>query len=167
MCVVGRDDRRAPRHHDALEQDQLRVEVGFLRRMIIHVVACEVCEPSHGDAHAIDAMLVEAVRGGLHREMRDAVLGEAIERARKLDRIRRRERAVGFHFRRDEADGADARRLAAERCPDLACERRDRCLAAGARDGGDYARLAWMESRGRHRERTAHIGGAHERNPRG
>ena len=96
MRVVGRDDRRAVRRDDALEQDQLGVEVGFLGRVIVQVVAGEIGEAADRDAHAVEAMLVEAVRGRLHREMRDAVLGEAIERARKLDRIGRGQRAVDF-----------------------------------------------------------------------
>ena len=48
--IVGRDHRGAVRRDDALEQDQLRVEIGSLGRVIVHVVAREVGEAA--DRHA-------------------------------------------------------------------------------------------------------------------
>ena len=94
MRIVGRNHCGAVSGDDALEQDQLRGEISFFGRVIVHVVAREIGEATDRHAHAIDAVLVEAVRRGFHREMRDAVLGEAVERARKLDRIGRGERTA-------------------------------------------------------------------------
>ena len=62
--------------------------------MIVEMIAAEVGEAAGRDAHAVEPMLVEPVRGGLDREMRDAFAGELIQRAVQRDRIGRGERAV-------------------------------------------------------------------------
>ena len=74
------------------------------------MVAREIGEGAGGDAHAVEPVLVEPVRGGLQRQMRDALAGQLIERAMQLDRIGRGQRAVFLALRRHHADGADARR---------------------------------------------------------
>ena len=84
-------------------------------------------------------ILVEAVRRGFDREMRDAFAGERVERTVQRHRIRRGQRAVSLAARRNDADRADARGALAERAPDLPRESGDRGLAAGAGDGGDDA----------------------------
>ncbi len=76
MRAIRRDHGGAVRRDDALEQDQLGGEIRVLGRVIVHVIARQIGEAADRHTHAVDAMLVEAVRGGLHREMRDAVLGE-------------------------------------------------------------------------------------------
>ena len=127
--------------------------------MIVEMVAAEIGEGAGRDAHAVEAMLVEPVRGGLHREMRHAFAGELVERAVQRHRIGRGERAIDLARRRDQPDGADAGGLLAERGPDLAREGGDRCLAAGAGDRRDHLRLARKELR----RRRARARGAHRR----
>ena len=160
--MVGRDHGGTVRCDDALEQDQLGGEISLLGRVVVHVVARQVGEATDRHAHAVDAVLIEPVRGGFHREMRDAVFRQPVERASELDRIGRRERAVDLLFRRHQPDGADARRLVAQRLPDLPREGRNRRLAAGAGHRRDRLRLPRMEPRRHKRERAAHIVRAHE-----
>ena len=75
------------------------------------MVARKIGEGAGRDAHAVEPMLVEAVRGGFERQMRDAFARQLVERAMQFDRVGRRQRAVLFAFRRNDADGADAGRL--------------------------------------------------------
>src|SRR5262245_64143179 len=106
------------------------------------MVAAEIGETAGRHAHAVEATLIEPVRGGFYGEMRHAFARELIERAVERDRVRRGERAVDFALRRHEPDRADAGGRVAMRGPDLARKRSHRRLAARARDGGDHLRLA-------------------------
>ena len=108
IAIVDVDHRRAARRDQVVEQPQLGGEIGLDGRMIIEMVARQIGEGAGGNAHAVEPVLVEAVRGRFEREMRDAFAGQCIERAMQLDRIGRRQRAVGFALGRDHADGADA-----------------------------------------------------------
>ena len=128
------------------------------------MVAREIGEAAGGDAHAIEAILVEAVRGRLEGEMRDAVARDLVELAMQRDRIGRGQRAVDGALRRDEADGADARGVMAKALPDLPREGSHGRLAAGAGDGGDGLRLKRKESCRGQRQRAARIGRHHEGN---
>src|SRR6185503_7943216 len=56
-----------------------------------------------------------------------------------------------------DANRADARRLKSQRGPDLARERGNGCLAAGAGDGGDRLRLTRIEFRGGQCERATRV----------
>ena len=67
-----------------------------MRRMIVEMVARQIGEGAGGDAHAVEPVLVEAVRGGFQRQMRDALARQLVERAMQFDRIGRGERAVFF-----------------------------------------------------------------------
>ena len=48
--------------------------------MIVHVVARQIGERAGGEPHAVEPLLVETVRGGLDREVRDAIRGKPIEK---------------------------------------------------------------------------------------
>ena len=85
--------------------------------MIVEMVAADIGEAAGRDAHAVEPVLVEAVRGRFHRQMRHALAGELVERAMQRDRIGRGQRAVDLALRRDQADGADARRRLADALP--------------------------------------------------
>jgi hypothetical protein len=76
--------------------------------MIIEVIAGDVGERPRGNAQAVEAELVEPVRGRFYREMRNAIRGQGVERAMQRDGIRRGQRAVGFAARRYNSDCADA-----------------------------------------------------------
>ena len=67
-----------------------------MRRMIVEMIARQIGEGRRRDAHAVEPVLIEAVRGRFDRKMRDAFAGERIERAMQLDRIGRGQRAVGL-----------------------------------------------------------------------
>ena len=125
--------------------------------MIVEMIAAEIGEAARRNAHAVETTLIEPMRGSFHREMGDALAGELVERAVQRHRLGRGERAVDLARRRHQPDGADACRLLAERRPDLARERGDRGLPAGAGDRGDRARLSGKELCRRQRERAARI----------
>ena len=120
-------------------------------------------KPRGADAHAVQPILVEPVRGGLEREMGDALARDLVELPMQRDRIRRRQRAVDGALRRHQPDGADAGRGMPEPLPDLPREGGDRGLAAGAGDGGDGRGLARKKSRRGQRQRAARIGRDDER----
>src|SRR5262249_13397952 len=90
-------------------------EIGLQRRVIVEMVAAEIGETAGRHAHAIEATLIEPVRGGFDGEMRHAFARELIERAVERDRVRRGERAIDFALRRHEPDRADAGGRMAER----------------------------------------------------
>ncbi len=115
IAIVDIDHRRAVRRDQVVKQPQLGGEIIFDGLMIVEMIARQIGEGAGGDAHAVEPVLVEAVRGGFEREMRDALARQSIERAVQFDRIGRGERAVGFARRRDHADGADAGGLQSER----------------------------------------------------
>src|SRR6185312_3177514 len=123
----------------------------------------EIGEAAGLNAHAIEAILIEPVRGRLERKMRDALARDLVELAMQRDRIGRRQRAVDGVLRGDQPDGADAGRGMAQPLPDLAGESGNRGLAAGAGDGGDRCRLPRKKFRRRQRQRTARIWGQDKR----
>src|SRR6478736_9413919 len=89
--------------------------------------------------------------------MGDAVISDFVELSMQRDRIRRRQRAIDGALRRHQPDSADAGRSVAEPLPDLARERGNRGLAAGAGDGGDRLGLSRIESRSGERQRAPRI----------
>ncbi len=164
MVVIGNDDRGSVRLHQIGEQAQFRAKIVFDGRMIVHVIARQIGERAGVDAHTIQPVLVEAVRGRLERQMRHAFAGDLVQRLVQRNRIRGRQRAVDRSLRRDEADGADACRRKPLPHPDLPGERCDRRLAAGAGDRSDSLRLARIEARRGQRQRATRIRRLDERN---
>ena len=63
IAIVDVDHRGAARHDQLLEQPQLGGEIGFDGRMIIEMIARQIGEGAGRDAHAVEPVLVEAVRG--------------------------------------------------------------------------------------------------------
>ena len=112
-------------------------------------------------------MLVEPVRRRFQRQMRDALARQPVEKLRQRHRVGRGQRAVNRLRRRDQPDGSDACGAFSERGPDLARERRDRGLAAGAGHRRDDTGLARIKSCGGKRERGAYVAGTHESDIRG
>ncbi len=162
--MIGRDHRSPARSDEVAEQAQFGVEVMRDVGMIIHVVARQIGEAAGLNPHAVETILVETMRGGLERQMGNAVAGDLVELAMQRDRIGCRQRAVDGAFVRDEADGADARAGVTEPLPDLARERRDRGLAAGAGHRRDRRGLPRIESSRGECQRAARIGRDDERN---
>ena len=79
----------------SLEQPQLGGEIGLdASDDSPDGRAMRLVKAAGRDAHAVEAVLVEPVRGRLDRKMRDAFAGERVERAMQRDRIGRRQRAV-------------------------------------------------------------------------
>ena len=135
--AVGVDDRGLAGREQGVEQTHFRGEVIIERRVIIEMIAGKVREGARGEPHAIEPALIEPVRGGLHRQMRNALGGEFVQRAMQRHRIGRGQRAIGRARGLDDARGAERRRRVAQPRPDLARERRGRSLAARAGDGHD------------------------------
>ena len=77
------------------EEAQLGLEIGLHVGVVIEMVAAEIGEGGGREAHAVEPALLDPVRGGFHREMRDAFARELVERAMQEDRIGRRQRAIG------------------------------------------------------------------------
>ena len=157
VLVVDIDDRGAARFDEDLEQPQLGGEVGLEAQVIVQVIARDVGESAGGNVQAVEAVLIEPMRGRLDRKMGDLIAGESVERSVQRDRIRRRQRAVGGAARRDDTDSADARGAVSECGPDLPREGRDRRFSARAGDGDNDARLAREEFGGHHGERAAGV----------
>ena len=160
--AVGVDDGRRAIGQKVVEQPELGLEVILDRGVIVHVVAGEICERARGEAHAVEPLLVETVRGGLDREASDAARGEPVEKLVQRDRVRRRQRSVDGERARDDADRPDGRRLLAERLPDLAGEGGDRSLSAGAGHRDNGFGLAGIEARSGASERDAGVGDVNE-----
>ena len=157
VLVVDIDDRGAARFDEDREEPQLGGEVGLEAQVIVQMIARDVGESAGGNAQAVEAVLIEPMRGRLDRKMGDLIAGESVERSVQRDRIRRRQRAVGGAAGRDDTDSADARGAVSECGPDLPREGRDRGFSARAGDGDNDARLAREESGGHHGERAAGV----------
>ncbi len=121
------------------------------------MVAAEIGEGRRAQAQAVEAMLVEAVRRRLDRQMGDALARQAIERAMHLDRIGRGQTAVFRFTRRDDAKRAEIAGAVAKPPPDLPHEMGDRGLAGGAGNRNDGRRLPRIEPRRRQRHRAARV----------
>ena len=134
------------------EEAKLRLKIGFHVGVVVEVVAAEIGEGGGREAHAVEALLLDSVRGGLHREMGDPLARELVERAVQQDRVGRRERAIGGGTGPDHAERAQARGLSPERREDLAGEIHDRCLAGRAGHRHEGFGLIWVEPRGRGRQ---------------
>ena len=78
-----------------------------MRRMIVEVVAAEIGEGRRLEPHAVEPMLVEAVRGRFEREVRHALGRELGQRLVQRHGIGRRQRAVDGAVGLHEADGAE------------------------------------------------------------
>jgi hypothetical protein len=63
------------------------------------MIAAEIGEAAGRNAHAVEAALIESMRGGFNGEMRHAFARELIERAVQRNRIRGGERAVDLALR--------------------------------------------------------------------
>ncbi len=167
----GRDDpglRAVGVHHGAgalgqqrIEQPELCRAIGLQRRMIVEMIAREIRESAGRDSNTIEAALVEAVRRGFEREMRDALARELVEQLMQCHRIGRGQASRHLARGRTDAERAEAGGLMPGRSPDLPRERNDRGLSVGAGDGDDRFRLARMQLRRRARERGARIRDAH------
>ena len=167
MLVIGCDHRSPVRLDQLGEQPQLGIKIGLRARMIVEMVAAEIGEGSSCHPDAVEPTLIEPVRRGFNGEMSHAFAGELSKRAMQRHRVRSGERVVDLARRRDEPDGADARRRLAQGGPDLAGESGDRRLAAGAGHRRDGFRLAREEFRRRQRQCPARIADLDEGNPIG
>ena len=155
--VVREDDGRRAFRQQRVEQPHLGAMIVLDGRMIIHVVAAEIGETAGRQPHPVEPPLVETVARRLHRGMGDAGLGQFGEQPVQRDRIRRGERAVFVAARRDDARRPDRCRRKSRLLPDLARERGDRGLAAGAGDGHHRLGLATEEARGAQRQCQARV----------
>ena len=95
--------------------------------------------------------------------MRDARFGERLQRSVEGHWIRGGQRAVDRDRPRDDADRAERRQFPADRRPDLADERGDRGLAAGAGDRDDRLGLARIKPGRSPRQGQARVDDMHER----
>ena len=94
LWAVGVQHRDAARHHHIGEQAQLGGDIGRHGAVIIQMVARERGETADGQAHAVDAELMQAVAGGFHGEMGDAVAGHIGHDFVQAHRIGRGQAAV-------------------------------------------------------------------------
>ncbi len=162
--MIDIDHRRAATLDQIREQPQLGGEIVRHAWMIIEMIAADIGKAGRHNLHAIEPMLVEAVRGGLDGEMGHALLGQRIELLMQRDRVGRGQGSVDLTLARDQPDGADARRLVTERSPDLAREGGDRGLPAGSGDGSNNLRLVGEEFGRGERERMTGVVDLHEGN---
>ncbi len=83
----------APAGSTLLEQAQLGGEIGFHRRVVVEMVARQIGESRGGKLHAVQPILIEAVAGGLDRQVIDLAARQLGQDAVQLDRIRRGQRS--------------------------------------------------------------------------
>ena len=76
------------------EQPQLGGEIGLDGRVIVEMIAAEVGEGGGLQPHAVEPVLVEAVRGGFEGQVRDALGGQLRQRLVQGDGVGRGQRAV-------------------------------------------------------------------------
>ena len=126
-------------------------------RVVVEMVPRQIGEGAGRDPHAVEPVLIKAVRRRFDRQMRDPLTGKVGQRAMQSDRVRRRQRAIDLTLRRDHADRADTRCLITESGPNLAGEGGDRGLAAGAGHSRDHGRLPAEKPRGGESERAARV----------
>ena len=125
--------------------------------MIIEMIPREIGESASRQSHTIEPALVEPVRGGLHRQMGDALARQPVERFMQRDRIGRGQRAVGRAIGRDEARRSQRRRAISHLHPDLSRECGNRRFSACPRHRDDGCRLGRIKPRSRPRERCTNI----------
>ena len=111
------------------------------------MVAAEIGEGARRQDEAIEAHLLEAVRGGLQRQMGDAFIGKFGHQGLQPHRIGRGVVRCPFASGCDHADGPHAGRLIAELAPDLAHEGNHRGLAVGSGHRHYRLRLAAKKAR--------------------
>src|SRR5476651_1105185 len=73
ITIVDADHRGAVGYDQRIEKMQFGREIGFERSVIIEMVARQIREGAGRDPHAIKPVLIEAMRRGLERQMRDAL----------------------------------------------------------------------------------------------
>ena len=157
----------APSGKSVLEQPEFGREIILDRRVIVHVVAGQIGESAGGEPHAIEPLLVEAMRGGFDREVGDALSRQAGREARAA---RSGPAWSAIHKRvsgRDTTPMVPIEAASAPGLPDLANEGGDRSLSAGAGHRDDRFRLARIEARGGVSERSAGVGDLNEGGVRG
>ena len=125
--------------------------------MVIEMIARKIGEGACAQAHTIEPVLIKAVGGRLHGQMGDVIAREPVEGFMQGHGVRRGERAIGFALGRDDARRAKGGGAQSKLRPDLSCESRNGCLAAGTGDGGDGGGLRWVKTRGGCGESGAHI----------
>ena len=134
------------------EEAHLGGEIALHVAVIVEVVARQVGEGRRLDPDPVQAELVEAMTGGLHDQVIEAVLGKPGETAVQIGRVGRGQRSRRLRMGRRHPQGAEAGRLAAQALPDLAREVGDRGLAVGPGHGGHGFRLPPEEARRQERE---------------
>ena len=81
------DDGRRIAREQRVEEPELCRRIGFGRGMIVEMIAAEIGEASCIEAHAVEAALVDPMRGRLHRKARHAIVRQAVEALVQGDRI--------------------------------------------------------------------------------
>ena len=112
------------------------------------MVLGEIGEGDGREFHAIQAMLLQPMGGGLHGEMGHTLAREGGERLVNRHRIGRGMPEIERAGRTDCAERTEAGSLQARAGPDLAEEIDAGTLAIGAGDGDHGARLVLVEARG-------------------
>jgi hypothetical protein len=148
------------------EQPRLALAVGREARVIVEVVAAQVGEGRDGVTHAVDAPLVERMRGHLHGDRADALARETGEAAVHLDHVGGGEPGslqAPHRAAAQRADQAGAPAEAVERSGDQVRAGGLAVRAGDARDLHAARRLAEkavgerteLPAQSRHRERRA------------
>jgi hypothetical protein len=103
---AGRQHRGKARAHRVADVDDRMLEAGELKQprlgvgialhglVVVEVIAAQVAERGDPHPHAVDALLVESVRGDLHRNMCRAGIGERTQLPVQRDDVGRRQSAA-------------------------------------------------------------------------
>ncbi len=110
------------------------------------MVLAEVGEAGRDQPHAVQPPLVDPVRRGLQRQVRDTASGEVGEQRRDIGGIWRGQSGRGdLLLARADAESAHAGGVATQALEDLAAEHRHRGLSVGAGDSDADAGLDRIE----------------------
>jgi len=146
---IGVEHRRRSARQQGIEKPQLGGAIGLHGLVIVEVILGEIEEGGGGEAHAVQAPLVNAVRGGFDGEVGDAEIGELRQALSDHSGVRRGEtRRRQLYLPGRNPQRPHARRGPPHRGENLPAEGRHRGLAVGASDRDDDLGLPAVESGG-------------------
>ena len=147
-CSKTRAHRIADVDHRMFESRQaekacLCVRVALHRAVVVEMIAAEIAEPRHPHPHAIDATLVERVRGDFHGDVGRAGVGERPQLPVQRDDVGCRERSAIDARRESRAERAEVGAAPREALHGAGQEPGAGCLAVRTRDARDGQPGGW------------------------
>ena len=128
-----------------MEQAHLGADIVVVVFVVVHVIPGDVRQCRRHQVHAVEAMLRETMRRGLHRRVSATLGRQPRKKAMQHDRLGRGHGQRLLEPLALDAGGAERRRPVTQGRPNLAGEVRDRGLPVGSRDRHHHLWLSTME----------------------